>query len=86
MTSPIELDDLECEFKEAVLKTRPDALLDLCMTCGTCTGGCPASGLMDMDPRKLLRMVSFGMDEAIKKSKWPWVCTMLRPLRQCPAP
>ncbi len=37
MTSPIELDDLECEFKEEVLDKVPDALLDRCMTCGTCT-------------------------------------------------
>ena len=76
MPQPIELDDLECEFKEEVLEKVPDALLDLCMTCGTCSGGCPASGLMDMDPRKLLRMINLGMDEEVKKSKWAWVCTM----------
>ncbi len=70
MTSPIELDDLECEFKNDVLERVPDALLDLCMTCGTCTGGCPASGLMDMDPRKMLRMVNLGMDEEVKKRAW----------------
>jgi heterodisulfide reductase subunit C len=55
------------------------------MTCGTCTGGCPASGLMDMDPRKLLRMVNLGMDEEVKKSKWAWVCTMCaRCVNACP--
>jgi ferredoxin len=82
---PIELDDLECEFKEEVLEKVPDALLDLCLTCGTCTGGCPASGLMDMDPRKLLRMVNLGMDEEVKKSKWAWVCTMCaRCVNACP--
>ena len=85
MTAPIELEELECQFKEAVLDRVPDALLDLCMTCGTCTGGCPASGLMDMDPRKLLRMVNLGMDDEVKKSKWAWVCTMCaRCVNACP--
>jgi ferredoxin len=82
MTSPIELDDLECEFKDEVLEKVPDALLDLCMTCGTCTGGCPASGLMDMDPRKLLRMVNLGMDEEIKKVQMGLGVHDVRPLRQ----
>ena len=85
MTAPIELEDLECQFKEDVLERVPDALLDLCMTCGTCTGGCPASGLMDMDPRKLLRMVNLGLDEQAKQSKWAWVCTMCaRCVNACP--
>ncbi|RLC13111.1 MAG: oxidoreductase, partial [Deltaproteobacteria bacterium] len=76
MTAPIELEELACDFKEAVLERVPDANLDLCLTCGTCTGGCPASELLDMDPRKFLRMVILGMDEEIRKTPWAWVCTM----------
>jgi heterodisulfide reductase subunit C len=26
--------------------------LNLCLTCGACSSGCPATGLEDMDPRK----------------------------------
>ena len=34
--------------------------LNLCLTCGACSSGCPASGLDDMDPRKFLRMAALG--------------------------
>ena len=76
MTSPIELDELDCDFKESVQESTPEANLDLCLTCGACTGGCPASELLDMDPRKLLRMVLLGMDDEVRKTPWAWVCTM----------
>jgi ferredoxin len=59
--------------------------LNLCLTCGACTSGCPAAGLDSMDPRKFLRMAALGMDEAIKASDWPWMCTMCqRCIYACP--
>ncbi|MEJ2725693.1 MAG: oxidoreductase, partial [Deltaproteobacteria bacterium] len=36
--------------------------LNLCLTCGACASGCPATGLEGMDPRKFLRMAALGMD------------------------
>jgi ferredoxin len=59
--------------------------LNLCLTCGACSSGCPATGLDGMDPRKFLRMAALGMDEEIKKSKWPWMCSMcVRCMHVCP--
>jgi ferredoxin len=59
--------------------------LNLCLTCGACASGCPASGLEDMDPRKFLRMAALGMDEEILSSDWAWMCTMCwRCLYVCP--
>jgi heterodisulfide reductase subunit C len=85
MAEAIKIDNLDIEFKEDVLSKVPDANFDLCLTCGTCTGGCPASELMDMDPRKLIRMINLGMDEAVLKSDWKWVCSMCaRCLYACP--
>jgi heterodisulfide reductase subunit C len=85
MTVPIELDELDSEFKSAILDKVPEAKFDLCLTCGTCTGGCPASELLDMDPRKLVRMLLLGLDDEVKKTNWAWVCTMCaRCLKQCP--
>lgn len=85
MAKPLEVDKLEPSFKELVLDRVPEANLNLCLTCGTCTGGCPASELLDMDPRKLLRMVQLGMDEEVKKLDWAWVCTMCaRCVNACP--
>jgi len=76
MAEAIKIDTLDCELKDAVLDKIPDANFDLCLTCGTCTGGCPASEQFGMDPRKLIRMLNFGMDEEILKSDWKWVCSM----------
>ena len=36
--------------------------LNLCLTCGACSSGCPATGLEGLDPRKFLRMAALGMD------------------------
>ena len=52
--------------------------LNLCLTCGACASGCPATGIEGMDPRKFLRMAALGMDEEILSSRWVWVCTMCR--------
>ena len=46
--------------------------LNLCLTCGACSSGCPATGLVGMDPRKFLRMAALGLDQEIAKSDWPW--------------
>ena len=53
-----------------------DGNLNLCLTCGACASGCPATGLADMDPRKFLRMCAMGMDEEVTTTPWVWMCTM----------
>jgi ferredoxin len=59
--------------------------LNLCLTCGACASGCPASGLEGMDPRKFLRMAALGMDEEITTTSWVWMCTMCqRCISVCP--
>jgi heterodisulfide reductase subunit C len=59
--------------------------LDMCLTCGACVSGCPATGLAGLDPRKLLRMAALGMDEELLASDWPWMCTMCqRCIYVCP--
>ncbi len=50
--------------------------LNLCLTCGACASGCPATGLDGMDPRKFLRMAALGLDDEIMKSDWVWMCSM----------
>jgi len=49
---------------------------DMCMGCGTCSAGCPMTGVEGFDPRKIIRMVTFGMDQELINSKLPWLCTM----------
>ncbi|OQX24825.1 MAG: (4Fe-4S)-binding protein [Desulfobacteraceae bacterium IS3] len=59
--------------------------LNLCLTCGACSSGCPATGLEGMDPRKFLRMAALGMDEELTTNPWVWMCTMCqRCIYVCP--
>ncbi len=59
--------------------------LNLCLTCGACSSGCPATGLEGMDPRKFLRMAALGLDEEVTKHPWVWMCTMCqRCIYVCP--
>jgi Fe-S oxidoreductase len=50
--------------------------LNLCLTCGACASGCPATGLEGMDPRKFLRMAALGLDAQITRHPWVWMCSM----------
>lgn len=73
-------------FKDKVMALLPEGgNLNLCLTCGACASGCPASGLGNMDPRKFLRMAALGMDEEILSTDWAWWCTMCqRCIYVCP--
>jgi ferredoxin len=73
-------------FKDKVMDLLPDGgNLNLCLTCGACSSGCPASGLGNMDPRKFLRMAAMGMDDEVLSSEWAWYCTMCqRCIYVCP--
>jgi len=51
-------------------------LQDYCITCGICSSSCPVSGVDGFDPRKMVRMVSLGLEEELVESRWPWICTM----------
>ncbi len=73
-------------FIDKVKDLLPDGgNLNLCLTCGACSAGCPATGIGGMDARKFLRMAALGMDEELLKSDWAWFCTMCqRCIYVCP--
>ena len=73
-------------FVDKVAELLPEGgNLNMCLTCGLCAAGCPASGLEDMDPRRLLRMAAVGLDEEITTTPWVWMCTMcFRCVNVCP--
>jgi len=41
-----------------------------------CSSCCPVSGIDGFDPRKLVRMIALGQQDAVVKARWPWICTM----------
>lgn len=65
---------------------RDPSWADACLTCGTCAGLCPISGIDGLDPRKIVRMAVLGQDSALVKTDWPWKCTMCGKCEEsCPA-
>lgn len=71
----IVMNEMKGEFRDKIQDLLPEGNLNLCLTCGTCAGGCPASGLENMDPRKFVRMIALGMDEEVMTTPWVWMCT-----------
>ena len=87
MNTAIELGKASTSrFKDQVMKLLPaGGNLNACLTCGACAAGCPASGLENMDPRKLLRLAALGMDEELLSTDWCWMCSMFqRCIYVCP--
>ncbi len=73
-------------LKDKLMELLPDGgNLGLCLTCGLCSAGCPATGGEDMDPRKFLRMINLGLEAEACASPWVWQCTMCqRCIYACP--
>jgi len=78
MSEALKVTGGKSRIKEKALVLIPDGNLSACLTCGTCASGCPATGMMDMDPRKFLRMAVLGMDDQLENNPWIWVCTMCK--------
>ncbi len=48
--------------------------IDGCYQCLRCGAGCPMLSFMDFSPNKIIRMLQFGMEEDVLKSKTIWMC------------
>lgn len=67
------------DFKARAQELLPaGASYDSCLACGLCSSGCPASGLLGMDPRRFIRMAMLGMDEELSNTPWIWTCTQCK--------
>ncbi|WP_143106839.1 4Fe-4S dicluster domain-containing protein, partial [Neomoorella thermoacetica] len=54
-----------------------EATLRSCLTCGVCSGGCPTSDIgAPVDPRKIVRLLLWGMEDKVLASDMIWLCTM----------
>lgn len=50
--------------------------LNLCFSCGACSGVCPVSqAIPDFDPRKLIHMIRMGLKERVLTSELLWFCS-----------
>lgn len=48
--------------------------LKKCIQCGTCTGACPVSYMMDITPREVIALFRAGDIESILSSRTIWIC------------
>jgi heterodisulfide reductase subunit C len=72
---PIRATELDPHFKLEVLAHESARGITACFACGTCTAGCPIHEIFpEYDPRKLARMVNFGMRKRVLSSPYIWYC------------
>ncbi len=66
--------DLRTAFLNSVHLIPGGDKIKACIQCGTCTGSCPLSYLMDITPRELVALFRAGDIDSIIKSRTIWVC------------
>jgi Fe-S oxidoreductase len=76
MSEPLIPKELPAEAREKLASLN----LSYCLTCGTCTGGCPITGnpaedMQNWDTRKAIRMLCLGLVDEVVESRFPWLCT-----------
>lgn len=62
-------------FLEDVYSIPGGEKIRLCQQCGTCTGSCPTSYLMDYGPREVIAFFRAGQLDKVVKSNTIWLCT-----------
>ncbi|MCD4818755.1 MAG: 4Fe-4S dicluster domain-containing protein [Candidatus Cloacimonetes bacterium] len=72
----IILSKLDANFKNEIASQPGAEHFQRCFTCGTCTASCPVAEVhSDYDPRKIIRMVIYGMKEEVLSSDILWMCS-----------
>ncbi|MBW1660362.1 MAG: 4Fe-4S dicluster domain-containing protein [Deltaproteobacteria bacterium] len=73
----ISLTSLEPRFKFDLAGRAGAEGLMHCFSCGTCTASCPVSEIdPEYAPSKLIRMILWGMKDAVLSSNLIWMCAM----------
>jgi len=66
--------DLRSAFLREVLEIPDGEKIKRCIQCGTCSGSCPVSYAMDLQPRELIGFFRAGLIERVLRSKSIWIC------------
>ena len=67
--------ELHRKFTEDVMAMPAGEKIKICQQCGTCTGSCPTSSMMDYGPREVIAAFRAGMIDKVVKSNTIWLCT-----------
>ena len=75
LATTAEARELHRQFCEDVMSMPGGQKINICQQCGTCTGSCPTSYLMDYGPREVIAAFRAGMIDRVVKSNTIWLCT-----------
>jgi len=71
----VDASKLNPEFKYEVASLPGAENVRVCFTCGVCTASCPVSEVEErFNPRRMIRMIMWGMKEEILSSDLIWLC------------
>ncbi len=70
-----EIHELHKVFLDDVYGIPGGEKVKLCQQCGTCSGSCPTSYLMDYTPREIIAAFRAGQLDKVLKSNTIWLCT-----------
>lgn len=62
-------------FLKDIYKIHDGEKIKQCIQCGTCSGSCPTSHLMDYGPREVIAAFRAGMLDRVLRSNTIWLCT-----------
>jgi len=72
----IKVNELDQNFKYEVSKRPGGEGLKNCFQCGSCSASCPVREMdEEYNPRRIIRMVSFGMKKDVLSSDFIWLCS-----------
>jgi heterodisulfide reductase subunit C len=72
--SVIQIDELEPEFSEEVIKTGGEKL-NHCFQCGVCSGSCPITRFDEtFNPRRIMIATALGIPERVLHGNTIWLC------------
>ncbi|MGA1876037.1 MAG: 4Fe-4S dicluster domain-containing protein [bacterium] len=83
----IRISEYDLNFKFEVAAAHQSARdLNACLSCGTCTAGCPIHRVYpEYDPRKIVRMIQYGLKQELLSQEYIWNCTTCHTCEQrCP--
>ena len=74
MDTDLATKDLSREFLRLVHELPQGEKIDKCIQCGTCSGSCPTSAVMEYGPREIIAALRAGMLDRVLKSNTVWLC------------